>query len=148
MSATSGTWPKPAALNCARMSCRQRAATFGAVMRTISQPTSARAIDWRTVAAMSWVSLVVIDWMRTGFDPPTPTEPTITSTVGRRIGDSGRRSRTWADGARPRLREPEESERYFEAGACLGFRLPAAASLEASSALKSRASRRTSKTVT
>ena len=66
-------------------SLRQRAAcTLGAVTRTISQPTSARAIDWRTVAATSWVSLVVIDWTRTGLEPPTPTEPTRTSRVGRR----------------------------------------------------------------
>jgi hypothetical protein len=70
------------------------AATLGAVMRTISQPTSARAMDCFTVAAMSWVSLVVIDWMRTGWVPPTPTEPTITSWVRRRTVDSGRRSRT------------------------------------------------------
>ena len=38
----------------------------------------------RTVAAMSWVSLVVIDCTRIGLDPPTPTEPTFTSTVRRR----------------------------------------------------------------
>ena len=67
------------------MSLRQRAAwTLGAVTRTISQPTSARAIDCRTVAATSCVSLVVIDWMRIGFAPPTPTPPTLTSRVGRR----------------------------------------------------------------
>jgi hypothetical protein len=86
MSATSGMWPKPAAVNCARIAWRHfAAATLGAVMRTISQPTSARAMDCFTVAAMSWVSLVVIDWMRTGWVPPTPTAPTITSTVRRRI---------------------------------------------------------------
>jgi hypothetical protein len=85
MSATSGTEPHPAAVSPARMSRRHRAAwTLGAVTRTISQPTSARATDWRTVAATSWVSLVVIDWTRTGLEPPTPTPPTATSRVGRR----------------------------------------------------------------
>jgi hypothetical protein len=85
MSATSGTWAKPAALNCFRMSRRQRAAaTLGAVMRTISHPTSASAIDCRTVAATSCVSLVVIDCTRSGCAPPTPTPPIMTSTVGRR----------------------------------------------------------------
>ena len=85
MSATRGMPPKPAAVSPVRMSLRQRAAwTLGAVTRTISQPTSARAIDWRTVASTSWVSLVVIDWTRIGFVPPTPTQPTDTSRVGRR----------------------------------------------------------------
>ena len=85
MSATRGTPPKPAALNCARISRRHCAAwTFGAVMRTISQPTSARAMHWRTVAATSCVSLVVIDWRRIGCCAPTPTVPTMTSAVGRR----------------------------------------------------------------
>ena len=85
MSATSGMAPQPAAVRPARMSFKQRAAcTFGAVTRTISQPTSARATDWRTVAATSWVSLVVIDWTRMGLEPPTPTLPTRTSRVARR----------------------------------------------------------------
>jgi hypothetical protein len=67
------------------MSLRHRAAaTLGAVTRTISQPTSASATDCLTVAATSCVSLVVIDWMRTGFAPPTPTPPTLTSRVARR----------------------------------------------------------------
>ena len=60
------------------------AATLGAVIRTISQPTSASAIDCRTVAATSWVSDVVIDCTRIGWTPPTPTSPTRTSRVGRR----------------------------------------------------------------
>ena len=86
MSATRGTWPKPAALNCARISFRHfAAAMFGAVIRTISQPTSASAIDCRTVAAMSCVSLVVIDCSRIGCAAPTPTLPTITSQVWRRM---------------------------------------------------------------
>ena len=85
MSATSGTWPKPAAENFSRMDRRHFAAgTLGAVMRTISHPTSASAMHCPTVAAMSSVSLVVIDWRRIGFEPPTPTPPTFTSTVGRR----------------------------------------------------------------
>jgi hypothetical protein len=77
--------PNPAADSPERMSFRQRAAwTFGAVTRMISQPTSASATDCRTVASTSWVSLVVIDWIRMGLDPPTPTEPTSTSRVARR----------------------------------------------------------------
>ena len=85
MSATSGTWPKPAAENCSRMSLRHWAAgTLGAVIRTISQPTSASAMLCLTVALMSCVSLVVIDCRRIGLAPPTPTVPTFTSMVGRR----------------------------------------------------------------
>jgi len=85
MSATRGMPPKPAAVRPERISFRQRAAwTLGAVTRTISQPTSASATDWRTVAATSWVSLVVIDWTLIGLPPPTPTDPTDTSRVGRR----------------------------------------------------------------
>jgi len=57
---------------------------IGAVTRTISQPTSASAIDCRTVAATSCVSLVVIDCTRMGLVPPTPTPPIMTSLVGRR----------------------------------------------------------------
>ena len=86
MSATSGTAPKPAAVNRARMARRHCAAgTLGAVTRTISQPTSARAMHCRAVASTSWVSLVVIDCSRIGFAPPTPTDPTRTSTVRRRM---------------------------------------------------------------
>ncbi len=67
MSATSGTALKPAASSCWRIGRRHwAAATFGAVMRIISQPTSARAMDCLTVAAMSCVSLVVIDCRRIG----------------------------------------------------------------------------------
>jgi hypothetical protein len=36
------------------------------------------------VAATSCVSLVVMDWIRIGFEPPTATEPTQTSRVIRR----------------------------------------------------------------
>ena len=82
MSATSGTLPQPAAVRPERIAFRHLAAwTFGAVTRTISQPTSASATDCRTVASTSCVSLVVIDWIRTGLDPPTPTPPTRTSRV-------------------------------------------------------------------
>ena len=46
MSATRGMWAKPAAENWERMARRHlAAATLGAVMRTISQPTSAKAMD-------------------------------------------------------------------------------------------------------
>ncbi len=85
MSATGGTAPRPAAVTPARMSLRQRAAwTLGAVTLTISHPISASAMDCLTVPATSCVSLVVIDWIRTGFIPPTPTEPMRTSRVSRR----------------------------------------------------------------
>jgi len=36
------------------------------------------------VAPTSWVSVVVMDWIRMGWLPPTPTEPTWTSRVSRR----------------------------------------------------------------
>ena len=85
MSATRGTAPNPAAVNFSRMDRRHFAAgTLGAVIRTISQPTSASAMHCRTVRSTSCVSLVVIDCRRSGFAPPIPTAPTFTSTVWRR----------------------------------------------------------------
>jgi hypothetical protein len=47
---------------------RRLAASFtvGAVMRTISHPTSAKRRVWATQAAVSIVSLVIIDWTRIG----------------------------------------------------------------------------------
>src|SRR5437868_977576 len=54
-------------------------AVVGAVMRTISQPTSTNLIVWASVASMSWVRVVVIDWTRMGFVPPTATLPIWTS---------------------------------------------------------------------
>ena len=55
-----------------------------AVMRTISQPASAKASTSATQAAVSRVSEVIIDCTRIGFFPPMPTFPTITSRVSRR----------------------------------------------------------------
>ena len=51
-------------------------------MRTISQPADASRSAWSAVAVTSCVSVVVIDWTRIGFAPPTPISPTRTSNVG------------------------------------------------------------------
>lgn len=73
------------AVSCSLMGPRQRAsAGVGVVTRTISQPAPTRRSIWATVAEMSLVSVVVIDWARIGLSPPTPTSPTITTRVGRR----------------------------------------------------------------
>jgi hypothetical protein len=67
------------------MSSRLRESfTVGAVMRTISQPTSASSIVWAMDASVSIVSHVIIDWTRIGLAPPTPTFPTMTSRETRR----------------------------------------------------------------
>ena len=58
--------------------------TVGAVMRTISHPAATRRSLWATVAAVSMVSVVVMDCTRMGCWPPTPTSPTMTTRVGRR----------------------------------------------------------------
>ena len=58
--------------------------TVGAVMRTISQPASTRRIVCARVASTSWVRVVVIDWTRIGWSPPTPTLPIWTSRERRR----------------------------------------------------------------
>ncbi len=53
-------------------------------MRTISEPARQRAATWRTVASMSAVSVLVMDWTTIGCPPPTITDPTATATVLRR----------------------------------------------------------------
>ena len=55
------------------------------VMRTISEPASARAMHWAAVALASAVSVLVMDWTRTGADAPTVRLPTLTSTVRCRV---------------------------------------------------------------
>ena len=55
-------------------------------MRTISHPASASSMVWRTVAAISSVSVVVIDWIRTGFSPPVWMFPMETARVFRLVG--------------------------------------------------------------
>ena len=86
MSATSGT-PQPAARNSAPMPSRFLASfTVGAVIRTISQPAFANPSDSATHAAVSIVSLVSIDWMRSGLSPPTAVPPTFTARLRRRPG--------------------------------------------------------------
>jgi len=86
MSATSGT-SQPVSKSAARILSKLRASlTVGAVMRTISQPALTRPRVSRTHAAVSIVSLVSIDWTRTGFFPPIAVRPVWTSRVGRRPG--------------------------------------------------------------
>src|SRR5690348_12868616 len=54
------------------------------VTRTSSEPARASSITWFTVAAVSAVSVLVMDWTTIGFDPPTFTPPTFTATDARR----------------------------------------------------------------
>src|SRR5262245_58744810 len=54
------------------------------VTRTNSEPTLASAITWFTVAGVSAVSVLVMDWTTMGWDPPTVTDPTDTATEPRR----------------------------------------------------------------
>src|SRR6185437_5184737 len=58
------------------------------VTRTSSEPARANSITWFTVAVVSAVSVLVIDWTTTGWAPPTLTAPTLTTTDLRR-GDAG-----------------------------------------------------------
>src|SRR5437764_2025647 len=57
-----------------RTICCKLAASFtvGAVMRTISQPTSANSIVCAMEASVSIVSQVIIDWTRIGLSPQHP----------------------------------------------------------------------------
>jgi hypothetical protein len=66
MSATSGT-VHPTALSPDRMFRRLAASfTVGAVILTISHPTSTKRRVSFTQASVSIVSLVIMDWTRTG----------------------------------------------------------------------------------
>src|SRR5215813_7300227 len=60
------------------------AASRSTVMRTISDPARASVADWRAVAAMSAVSVLVIDCTTIGASPPMTTPPTATGTQMRR----------------------------------------------------------------
>src|SRR6266700_3380951 len=97
MSATSGTLENPLRFSFLRISPNARAsAILGAVMRTISHPASIMRMDWATVASTSVVGVVVMDWRRMGLSPPTPTWPTMTVRVFRRL--YWKRSGTNTDG--------------------------------------------------
>src|SRR5690349_9509380 len=50
------------------------------VMRTISEPARASCMTCFTVASISAVSVLVMDWTTTGAPPPTMTPPTLTPT--------------------------------------------------------------------
>ncbi|OGX40673.1 MAG: hypothetical protein A3C53_00155 [Omnitrophica WOR_2 bacterium RIFCSPHIGHO2_02_FULL_68_15] len=90
MSATSGTG-HPLARRVCRIACRALASVVvGAVIRTISQPAPTRASDCRTVASTSRVVVVVMDWTRTGWPPPTRTGPMATSRLARRREEAAR----------------------------------------------------------
>src|SRR5215470_9559599 len=57
------------------------AAAVFTVTRTSSEPASARALTWATVAATSAVSVLVIDWTTIGAPPPMTTSPTRAARV-------------------------------------------------------------------
>src|SRR5579864_997677 len=60
------------------------AASLLTVTRTSSLPARARSATWSIVAAMSAVSVLVIDWTATGWPAPSATPPTMTVGVARR----------------------------------------------------------------
>ncbi len=49
--------------------------------KIVLEPASIILIDSATVAFVSIVSVVVMDWIRIGFSPPIPSVPTLTSRV-------------------------------------------------------------------
>jgi hypothetical protein len=85
MSATSGVlyplWTNPFLINS------HASASFipCTVIRTISQPASARRMTCSIVFSTSRVFDVVMDWIRMGFEPPIGTFPTITVRVWSRF---------------------------------------------------------------
>ncbi len=83
-SPTSGT-PQPSASSRSRIAGTAPAASAVlTVMRTSSEPASASALTWATVAATSAVSVLVIDCTTTGAPPPIGTPATSTCRVRRR----------------------------------------------------------------
>src|SRR6185369_6066851 len=62
------------------------------VMRTSSDPASASSLTWIAVPIASTVSVLVIDWTRTGASPPTVTTLSPQRTLAWRL----RRARGWA----------------------------------------------------
>ena len=80
-----GTW-QPAARNSRAIFSKLAAyALVWAVRRIISHPASASSKASFTQASVSRVSDVSMDWIRMGLEPPTPTFPTMTSRVTRRV---------------------------------------------------------------
>lgn len=59
------------------ISFRARAASMsGTAQRMMSQPRSASFRIWASVAAASWVFVLVMDWTAIGASPPIFTPPT------------------------------------------------------------------------
>ncbi len=84
MSATSGARTPRRAISARIAGSASASAVVGTVTRTISHPAATRRSICPTVPRTSEVRVVVIDWMRIGFAPPTATSPTATTRVGRR----------------------------------------------------------------
>src|SRR5665647_3290589 len=61
----------------------------GTATRTMSQPAAVSAAICWSVALMSVVGVVHIDWTLTGASPPTSTLPTLILRVGRREASTG-----------------------------------------------------------
>ena len=62
---------------------------LGTATRTMSQPVAVSSAICCSVALMSEVSVVVIDWTLTGASPPTSTLPTLIFRVLRRGASTG-----------------------------------------------------------
>ena len=81
ISATNGT-EHPSSRSRARIAARFTASRRPcAVSRTISPPAPAMRRTCAAEASVSFVSVLVIDWIRTGFPPPITTLPTATGRV-------------------------------------------------------------------
>src|SRR5688500_8302133 len=75
----------------------------GTATRTIWQPDAVSSAICCSVALMSAVTVVVIDWTETGAPPPTGTRPTITWRLARRGARGGGGSDGPRCDGRPRL---------------------------------------------
>ena len=69
---------------CAMAGRASASSWLGQATRTMSQPVAVSSAICCSVALMSEVSVVVIDWTEIGLSLPTPTEPTLIWRVGRR----------------------------------------------------------------
>jgi len=78
------------------------------VMRTSSEPARHNCAICCAVAAISLVSVLVIDCTTTGASPPTVTAPICTGKVARRGAGP-----TWSGSARWPFREAEGDMRLF-----------------------------------
>ena len=77
---------KPSARSCRTMFSRFSPSRRPcAVRRTIFPPARSIRSIWATLAAVSLVSVLVIDWQATGCPPPITTPPMRTSHAGRRL---------------------------------------------------------------